>query len=59
MSNADDWKFFFAAKEAGGGSGEHKGRKASSGKKQRDFTRAEKLAFIEKEGYQAWSQLPK
>jgi hypothetical protein len=52
LSDLKDWKYFFAAKEQGGGSGEQKqgGRKGDKPLKRSEMTDTEKSDFIKRNG---------
>lgn len=59
MSNADEWKFFFEAKEQGGGSGEQKGRTAGKKTlKRAEMGAKERSDYIAAHGMAAYLKLP-
>ena len=60
MSNADDWKFFFEAREKGGGSGEQKqgGRKGDKPLKRSEMTNMQKKEAIKRLGMKGYLALP-
>lgn len=60
LANSDDWKFFFEAKEPGGGSGRPKGKASDGGKelKRSKMTTKEKSDYIKEHGNAAFLKLP-
>jgi hypothetical protein len=60
MATQDDWKFFFEAKEAGGGSGRQKdgGKPGAKELKRSKMTAKEKSDFIKEHGNAAFLKLP-
>jgi hypothetical protein len=60
LASSDDWKFFFEAKEVGGGSGRPKGKASSDGKelKRSKMTPKEKSDYIKEHGNDAFFKLP-
>lgn len=60
LANSDDWKFFFEAKEAGGGSGGRKGPMKIGDKelKRSKMSAKEKSDYIKEHGNDAYFKLP-
>ncbi len=60
LATSDDWKFFFEAKEAGGGSGHHKGKGGGDNKelKRSKMTAKEKSDYIKEHGNEKFFKLP-
>lgn len=60
MATSDEWKFFFEAKEAGGGSGTRKGAATQGSKelKRSKMSAREKSDYIKEHGKSAFLQLP-
>lgn len=60
LANSDEWKFFFEAKEQGGGSGRPKGKTGDGGKelKRSKMSPKEKSDYIKEHGNEAFFKLP-